>query len=330
MSNKRKLTKQQQRRIAQKQKQHTQQTQDYDDSDTLTGRVINHHGRKLIVETDEKQHYTCKLRQNLGDIVCGDIIIFEPDTTTDAEQHGVIIAVKERTNYLEKTGFGGKAKPVAANIDQVAIVCALEPEPNLYLVDRYLVATENLPANAVIVLNKIDLLNESSQHIVDKLKSTYEPTGYRVILTSALEYNGIDELKTILKNTTSILVGLSGVGKSSLVKDLLPDTDIKIGDISTASGEGKHTTTVSSLYHLPDGGELIDSPGVRDFTPHNLSKEDTLNGFIELRKYRGQCKFANCTHTNEPECAIKEALEKNEVSKQRVESFQRMLAESND
>ena len=132
----------------------------------------------------------------------------------------------------------------------------------------------------------------------------------------------------MLADATSILVGLSDVGKSSLVKDLLPDIDIRIGEISEASKEGKHTTTVSTLYSLPTGGYLIDSPGVRDFSPINLGKEQILNGFIELKPYSGKCKFANCSHTHEPGCAITEAVEEGKVSLQRVNSFRKMLEDA--
>ena len=149
------------------------------------------------------------------------------------------------------------------------------------------------------------------------------------VTVSIFENNtGLDELQSMLTGSTSILVGLSGVGKSSLVKDLLPDIDIRIGEISSASKEGKHTTTVSTLYTLPTGGYLIDSPGVRDFSPIDLDRDQILNGFIELKPYRGACKCSNCSHTNEPGCAITEALEKGEVSAQRVNSFRKMLEDS--
>ncbi|MCK5263461.1 MAG: ribosome small subunit-dependent GTPase A, partial [Gammaproteobacteria bacterium] len=243
----------------------------------------------------------------------------------DKKDHGVVVAVNERKNLLEKTGFAGQAKTVAANIGQVVIVCSVEPEPNDYLIDRYLTAAENLPAQALIVINKIDLLNDENKLVIDTIKETYKNIGYRLIETSIKKDTGLNELKEALQNTTSILVGLSGVGKSSLVKMLLPDIEIRIGEISTASKEGKHTTTVSSLYHLPDGGALIDSPGVRDFTPWNRDKEDVVKGFIELKPYQGYCKFSNCTHTTEPGCAITEALNKGELSQQRVNSFKKML-----
>ena len=315
---KRRLTEQQKRRIASNKDPLSQTSSDHQ---ILNGLVVSHHGRKLIVETDDKHQYGCKLRQNLGDIACGDSVIIQLDKKNNA----VVVAINERINLLEKTGFAGQAKAVAANIGQVVIVCSVEPEPNAYLIDRYLTATENLPAEALIVINKIDLLNDDNKTTIESIREPYKNIGYRVIETSIKKNTGLDELRKALQNTTSILVGLSGVGKSSLVKMLLPDIEIRIGEISVASKEGKHTTTVSSLYHLPDGGALIDSPGVRDFTPCNRDKEDIVNGFIELKPYQGYCKFSNCSHTTEPGCAITEALQKGELSQQRVNSFKKML-----
>jgi len=321
---KRRLTDQQKRRIASNKNNLSKlQNPEKNSSDNkiFHGLVVSHHGRKLVIETDDGQQYHCKLRQNLGDIACGDSVVIQ----IDKKDHGVVIAVNERKNLLEKTGFAGQAKIVAANIGQVVIVCSVEPEPNDYLIDRYLTAAENLPAEALIVINKIDLLNDKNKSVIDSIKETYQNIGYPLIETSIKKNTGLTKLKQALKNTTSILVGLSGVGKSSLVKMLLPDIEIRIGEISTVSKEGKHTTTVSSLYHLPDGGALIDSPGVRDFTPWNRDKEDIVNGFIELKPYQGYCKFSNCTHTTEPGCAITEALNKGELSQQRVNSFRKML-----
>ena len=295
---------------------------------TFAGTVITHHGRELIVRSNAGETFNCQLRQNLGTIVCGDHVVCEYVDPDSRPRTAVVIALAERGNLLQKSGFGGKAKAVAANIDQVGIVCSLVPPPNTYLIDRYLVAAENLPARPIIVINKIDLLDEQGEYLVNDINSIYETIGYRVLETSATQITGIDELQATLANSTSILVGLSGVGKSSLVKDLLPDIDIRIGEISEASKEGRHTTTVSTLYALPTGGNLIDSPGVRDFSPVNLDREQILNGFIELKPYRGKCKFANCSHTNEPGCAITEALENGEINLQRVNSFRKMLADA--
>jgi ribosome biogenesis GTPase len=320
---KRRLTEKQQRTISAGKNRHSTSN----DTSTLSGTVISHHGRDLIALTASGETIQCRLRQNIGSIVCGDRILYTVEDVGSADEQAVVIALGERDNLLQKTGFGNKAKAVAANIDQVVIVCALAPKPNLYLIDRYLVATENLPARPLLVINKTDLMDEASEYIVNDINAIYGDIGYRVIETSATRMNGLDELQSELDGKTSILVGLSGVGKSSLIKDLLPEIDIRIGEISVASQEGKHTTTVSSLYLIPEGGKLIDSPGVRDFTPANLERKEILNGFIELKPYRGRCKFANCTHDHEPGCAIKDALAKGEVSQQRVDSFRKMLAD---
>jgi len=332
---KRRLTEQQKRRISSNKQNLTETDNHNSDNNIFDGLVVSHHGRKLVVETEDKKQISCKFRQNLGDIACGDNVVIQLDkkslTSQQADkQQAVVIAVKDRRNLLEKTGFGDKAKAVAANIGQVAIVCSVEPEPNPYLIDRYLVATENLGANALIIINKADLINDENEEAINKLKEIYEKIGYKALLTSIKKNIGTEALKSALIDTTSIFVGLSGVGKSSLVKMLLPESEIRIGEVSAASGEGKHTTTVSSLYHLPDGGSIIDSPGVRDFTPCNRNKENIVNGFIELEHYRGFCKFANCTHTTEPGCAIIEALKNDELSQQRVNSFRKMIEDLND
>jgi len=321
---KRRLTKQQQRQISANKNLKSVR----ENTDTHNGTVITHHGKELIVWNETGETINCQLRQNLGTIVCGDRIVFEYIDKQSEPKTAIVIACAERDNILQKSGFGSKAKAVAANIDQVIIVCSLVPKPNSYLIDRYLVAAENLPAKPIIVINKIDLLDEENEHVVNDINAIYDTIGYRVLETSAIKSTGLDELQSMLADTTSILVGLSGVGKSSLVKDLLPDIDIRIGEISEASKEGKHTTTVSTLYSLPTGGNLIDSPGVRDFSPINLDKEQILNGFIELKPYRGKCKFANCSHTHEPGCAITEAVEEGKVNSQRVNSFRKMLQDS--
>jgi ribosome biogenesis GTPase len=343
---KRRLSEQQKRRIQSKQKNRIIDNQSddsrlqLDESSTQTARVISHHGRQLFAETTDLKKIKCKIRQNLGDIACGDYVIVQRaietadashsgDTESDASQY-VVVAVKERTNLLMKTGFGGAAKPVAANIGQLVIVTALKPKPNPYLIDRYLTAAENLPARALIVINKVDLIDHESKKIIDDLTATYSAIGYDVICTSINQGIGLDLLSEALSNTTSILVGLSGVGKSSIVKAILPKEEIKIGDTSTATGEGKHTTTVSALYHLKDNGIIIDSPGVRDFTPINNSIDEITNGFVDVRKYNGACKFSNCSHNNEPGCAMRQAVSDGLLDERRFNNYMRLLKEFNE
>ncbi len=328
---KRKLSKQQQRRIASQQENKIQDDKlQLDESSTQTARVISHHGRQLYAETENFEKIKCKIRQNLGDIACGDYVLLQQALNATGESQNVVVAVKERTNLLVKTGFAGAVKPVAANIGQLVVVTALLPRPNPYLIDRYLTSAENLPAKAIIVINKVDLLDDETKIITDELTKLYESIGYHVICTSIKQNIGIDELSQALSNTTSILVGLSGVGKSSLVKAILPKEEIKIGETSKSTGEGKHTTTVSALYHLKDNGIIIDSPGVRDFTPINKSQDEITHGFIDVRKFNGACKFANCSHQNEPGCAMKEAVKNGDLNEQRFNNYLRLVQEFNE
>ena len=328
---KRKLSKQQQRRIASQQKNKIQDDNlQLDESSTQTARVISHHGRQLYAETENLEKVKCKIRQNLGDIACGDYVLLQQAINVGGESQNVIIAVKERTNLLVKTGFAGAIKPVAANIGLLVIVTAVNPKPNPYLIDRYLTSAENLPAKALIVINKVDLLDHESKRTTDDLSKLYQDIGYQVICTSVKQNIGIDKLAEALSNTTSILVGLSGVGKSSLVKAILPKEEIRIGEISQSTGEGKHTTTVSALYHLKNDGIIIDSPGVRDFTPINKNQDEITHGFVDVRKFNGACKFANCSHQNEPECAMKAAVKSGNLNQQRFNNYLRLLTEFNE
>jgi len=290
-----------------------------------SGLIITNYGQTLLVESEDKKLHRCVARQNIGALVCGDKVIWQA-ALADNNQ-GVIVAVEERNSLLQKPGFGGKLKPMAANIDQIVIVSAIQPEPKPYLIDRYLIAAENLPATPIILINKIDLLKNEDKEKIDSLVKSYEKIGYKVINASSVIDQGFDELLNSLKNHTSIFVGLSGVGKSSLINHLMPELNIRVGELSEASGEGTHTTTSSTLYSLPEGGVLIDSPGVRDFGLWNTSAEEILNGFIELHDYIGHCKFSNCSHTHEPGCAIQQALKDAKISQLRFNNYQKIVRE---
>lgn len=327
---KRRISEQQKRRIElihNQRRQRAQDTSSLHTSDNLgpeqPGRVITQFGKTLIVENSNGELIHCSIRQNLGAVVCGDFIVWQPSR----ENSGVVVAVEARTSLLQKPGFGGKLKPMAANINQIVIVTSVVPEPNPYLIDRYLVAAENLPATPIILINKIDLLNDDNKNTIEELKILYSNLGYHVINASFVIDRGFSQLLQSLQNQTSIFVGLSGVGKSSLIKHLLPDMDIRIGELSAASGEGTHTTTHSTLYHLPQGGDLIDSPGVRDFGLWNMSAQDILQGFREIKSLAAQCRFSDCAHENEPDCALLRAVEQGKINKQRFANYKKMLAE---
>lgn len=287
------------------------------------GQIITNFGQSLIVEDPHKNLFRCVARQHLGAIVSGDRVIWQQGQNNE----GVIVAVEDRRSLLQKPGFGGKLKPMAANIDQIVIISSVQPPPNPYLIDRYLIAAENLPATPIILLNKIDLLDDSNKASIEKIEEEYTRIGYQVIKASNVLDHGFDDLQQALATRTSIFVGLSGVGKSSLINHLLPDVDIRVGGLSEASGEGKHTTTSSALYHLQCGGNIIDSPGVRDFGLWNSTADDILYGFKELRPFIGLCKFSNCAHESEPDCAIRQALNDHKISVNRFNNYKKILQE---
>lgn len=289
----------------------------------LEGIVIQHHGKQAIVEEQDGLLITCKIRQNLGGIVCGDRVIYQ---RIPQHKDGVILAVMERNSVLARPDFQRNPKPFAANIDQIIIVAAPEPELSEHLLDRYLIIVEKLGLDGVIVINKTDLLGHTAMTDMQSRMQVYQQLGYQLLFCSVKNGADLDPLHNILKGHTSILVGQSGVGKSSLINEMLPDLDLRIGALSQAN-HGKHTTSSSTLYHLPFGGDIIDSPGIRDFAIWHISEEEIAAGFIEFRQYQGQCRFHNCRHINEPDCAIKQAVEAGKISARRLQSYQDMLNE---
>lgn len=284
------------------------------------GLVVAGYGSRLIIEDDKKQTISCSSRQNLGAIIVGDQVIWQRID----DKHGVISAILPRQSFLERPNFHGNTKPVAANIQQIFIMCCPVPAMQTALIDRYLVAVELAKIKPIIVVNKIDLLSKDE---LDKLKQKmrrYSEIGYDVLYVSSNTRNGLKSLEVALENQLSILVGQSGVGKSSTIKALLPDIEIQIGEISEVSKLGKHTTSASRLYHLPVGGSIIDSPGVRDFGLWHLESEWIAGGFIEFEPYLGKCKFSNCSHINEPGCAILDALKCNKIAHPRWRNYSKI------
>jgi len=318
---KNRLTDQQQRRI-----DSNQQTRVDEKSDAIQGLVIGQAGHQLDVETDQGIFRSGR-RKNTGTIVTGDNVLLE---AVPPAEH-VITAVLPRTSLLARPDFRGQMKAIAANLDRIFIVCSINPELNEGLIDRYLVAAETLHITPVLVLNKIDLTDAEQLSTIRKRVSIYAELGYELIESSATTQHGIDTLLDSLHGHTSIMVGQSGVGKSSLVNALLPGMNIKTKEISEKHNKGTHTTSASRLYHLPDGGSLIDSPGVREFGMWAVSEKELFNGFVEFRQYEGLCKFSNCQHKTEPQCAILGAIENNEISVSRYDSYNRILESlSND
>lgn len=288
--------------------------------DDRRGRIVTRYGAEMLVEDEGGLLHRCTARRRLEHAVCGDRVRWQP-----AEQgNDIVTAIEPRHNVLERPDHAGRAKPLAANIDRLLVVLAAEPPPSGELVDRYLVAAMMLDAHAAIVVNKCDKGLGAAEVLVNEFRAL----GCPVLETSAATGKGIAALADLMRGGTNILVGQSGVGKSSLVKALLPDIDIRIGDLSLASGEGRHTTTAATLYHLPDGGDLIDSPGVRDFMPASLDTATVHRGFVEIAALAADCRFADCSHRNEPGCAVRQAVQEGRVSERRYASYLALLRET--
>jgi len=279
--------------------------------------VLVNYGKSVLVEDDAGCLYRCVARRKLPQVVSGDRVAWEPV----GAQEGVINAVEPRHTVLQRADSANRTRALAANIDQILIVVAPQPAHDAFLIDRYLVAAELAGATPLVVVNKADLLDPQSADAPEDALREYAAIGYGTLLTSVREDSGIDKLVQTLVNRTSILVGQSGVGKSSLINRLLPELDIQIGKLSDASGQGRHTTTATTLYHLPQGGDLIDSPGVRDFRLGETAPADLARGFREFRPYLGLCRFQDCRHLSEPGCAVKAAMREGAVSERRMASY---------
>ncbi|MGR4067441.1 small ribosomal subunit biogenesis GTPase RsgA [Billgrantia sp. C5P2] len=336
---KRKLSRQQRWRIEKIQAERSRRAEQRDaqDSQKLAageygperpGRVIAHYGRTLDVQGDaDEATVRCHLRANLEGLVTGDRVIWR--ATYDDEGNpveGVVVARSERQNVLERPDPRGQLKPVAANIDQILIVFAVEPAPHPNLIDRYLVAAEATGIAPVLVLNKIDLLPADGGEL-RALLARYEALGYPVVTTTTARDDGLDALLERLSGRTSVFVGQSGVGKSSLIGRLLPDESLRIGDLSKDSRKGTHTTTTARLYRLPtaDDAELIDSPGIREFGLVHLDEQQVAEGFIEFHDFLGRCRFRDCSHRQEPGCALLEAVERGDIHPARFASYRHIV-----
>lgn len=290
------------------------------------GLVICRYGREFEVEAlegdDQGAIHRCVSRANIGAVVAGDKVIWR----AGAELSGVIEARLERRSILERPDNFGRLKPVAANIDQVLIVIACEPEPQPNLIDRYLVAAELMNIRPIIVLNKADLVTAQNRQQIEELLALYQDLGYDTvqIVSSRHQRPQLADLPKLISQHISIVVGQSGVGKSSLINTLLPEAKLEVGALSEHTGEGTHTTTMAKLFHLPAGGQLIDSPGIRDFSLWHIDLLQLQHGFVEIAAQLGHCRFRDCRHDNEPGCAVLAAVESGEIGAQRFASYLRI------
>ena len=280
------------------------------------GQITASYGRRFTVELADGSLIACVTRGKKGGIACGDrvqIKITGPD-------QGVIEANLPRSSLLYRSD-AFREKIIAANVTQIILVLAAVPSFYEELVNRCLVAAESAKIKALIVLNKADLQAETALAL-EKL-ALYRDLGYSLLPLSA--HQDVSPLMPFLQGETSVLVGQSGMGKSSIINALLPGVKIETREISTTLDSGKHTTTHARLYHLNPDSNIIDSPGLQEFGLHHLKPEDIDHAFIEFRPYLGKCKFNNCRHLSEPECAVLAAVRAGGINPRRLASYQKLI-----
>ena len=290
------------------------------------GIILVSYGSRGVVQLDDGRQMAAKYRRSVGRPYCGDRVGVE---WADGES-AVVTAIHARTNQFARANARGQKQVVAANLDQVLIVIAPAPEPSRDLVERYLVAAHSLGIKPVIVVNKAELLVSAAFDNTRPLGrlDEYRELSYEVIETSCKGPPGTGGLESSLRTKTSILAGQSGVGKSSLVNQLLPDLDLQTGALSKVTGKGTHTTTTTIMYTLPCGGRLIDSPGVWEYGLWDLDRQELANGFIDFDCAEGGCRFNNCKHSGEPGCVVKQAVAEGKIREWRYQSYLRLLEQA--
>ncbi|MDG2018226.1 MAG: small ribosomal subunit biogenesis GTPase RsgA [Porticoccaceae bacterium] len=332
----RKLSKRQQERIQsiQNRRREKAESKKHLDDKTLenldglgtetSGTVITNYGSQVDIEGHSEPFagkvVRCFVRANIPSLVTGDNIVWRP-----AEPQGVVVALEPRQSELIRPDNYGKLRPVAANVDRIGVVFSVQPAPQSNLLDRYLVAAEAQGIEPFLVLNKTDLLDQQTGSEVDSILESYKSIGYEVIGVSAKNNGGMDALKSYLTNKSCIFVGQSGVGKSSLINQLVPDNNSAVGPLSEATNEGTHTTTASKLIHLNTGGVIIDSPGIREFALTHLNQEAIINGFKDFREFLGYCKFRDCKHETDAGCALVEAIAAGKLQQQRLDNYRQII-----
>jgi ribosome biogenesis GTPase / thiamine phosphate phosphatase len=282
-------------------------------TELLEGLVIAHLGQGIAVEHDHKI-ILCQTLRRLDTVAVGDKVLW----SLSAPDQGRIEQILPRRSLLTRPSRNGKTRPVAANIDTVFVVFAVEPYCDFLLIDQYLAVCESHTINAALVLNKTDLAQSDS---IEKELLDYQNLGYPLYRVSAREASGLDDLKRALKDQVSMLAGQSGVGKSSLTNAVIPDKDLKTNTLSATTKHGRHTTTAATLYHLNGGGDLIDSPGLAIFGLAGLSEQQLAYGYREFQPLLDNCQFNNCRHLHDKGCAVREAAENGDISMSRYQRF---------
>lgn len=301
----------------------------------MKGLVIKNTGSWYQVKTADAVLYECKIKGHLrlkeirstNPIAVGDFVEFD----INMDNTGVISEIYDRKNYIIRraSNLSKQSHILAANIDLVALIVTVNyPQTSTVFIDRFLAVAEAYRVPACLVFNKIDRYDDQENEYMNAVIDLYEYLGYPTFKISALHKDYLEELSGFFKNKTILLSGNSGVGKSTLINALAPQSAVRTGNISEYHNKGTHTTTFSEMFELPGSdGYLIDTPGIKGFGTVEMEKEEVGHYFKEIFQFSGKCRFSNCTHTQEPGCAVVEAVEKNLISKSRYSSYLSILSD---
>ncbi|MBT8099761.1 MAG: ribosome small subunit-dependent GTPase A, partial [Gammaproteobacteria bacterium] len=283
-------------------------------------RVVTTYSQRMRLQLSDNQTVDARIKGKQLRPVCGDWVRAQP---IPGEDEWLITAIQDRANELSRPNVRGHAEILAANIDLLLATTSATPRPDWYVIDRYLAAAELMKTRAAVIFNKVDLYDD--EPAVERILDNYSSLNYPVLRCSASDGSGVVAIGSLLDHQVAIIVGQSGVGKSSIINALLGSEHLRTAAISTKRDEGRHTTVNSTMLRLPDGGSIIDSPGVRDFAPAMPSLAAVGRGFREIADAAAACRFANCRHTREPGCAVKDAAENGRISQRRYDSYKRLL-----
>ena len=303
----------------------------------MIGTVVKSTGSNYLVDTGENI-IDCKIRGKIrlagirttNPVSVGDVVDFDLEPSGDV---GVITRIHDRRNYIirKATNLSKESHIIAANMDQCLLVTTLiMPETPLEFVDRFLVTAEAYKVPAILVFNKSDIYRDGLEELLEETMSIYRNIGYRCLAVSSVTGEGISELREILRDKTTLLSGNSGTGKSTLINTVNPGLNLRTGAISMSSLGGKHTTTFAEMFKLDFGGNIIDTPGIRGFGIIRMSAEDVSHNFPEIFARLDGCKFYNCTHTHEPDCAVKDAVEKGLICPSRYHSYLSIISDQDE
>ncbi|QEM08390.1 ribosome small subunit-dependent GTPase A [Mucilaginibacter rubeus] len=295
----------------------------------MQGLITKSTGSWYQVQTPDGQKIDCRIKGKFrikgitttNPIAVGDVVDFEMEPD---REDGVITNLHQRKNYIirKAINLSKQAQIIAANLDQAILVVTLaSPRTSLGFIDRFLVTAEAYDIPARLVFNKLDLFSDEGLEVLADYKAIYEDIGYPCFEVSAIEGTNISQVQDLLKDKVTLFSGHSGVGKSSLINALLPELDLRTHMVSDWSDKGMHTTTFAEMFELPQGGFIIDTPGIRELGVIDIEKQELGHFFPEMRERMNQCRFNNCRHINEPGCAVLEALEEGEITLSRYESY---------